>query len=157
MASITIMHGHKNLLFASCVANETGAEFEEDGQWITISDEPELTIPHYCYSQTFDPEGRRSAQGDPRLDSGWRSLILNKRGYLVRFDEFEILISDVKPQEERKRPSFLLRFPSEDDKARAEVWAERLHLTMTDFILAAIDRYEQTLQERSVDSPPAGQ
>jgi len=49
MASITIIQGAKNLVFAAQVANETGAEFEEtqgderiEGGWIKISDSPTL-------------------------------------------------------------------------------------------------------------------
>jgi len=137
MASITIMNGHKNLIFAASVANETGASFEEDGQWITITDAPELVIPEYCYRQAFDPDGRRAAQGDSRLASGWRSLLLNKRGHLRHFGDFEIVISDDKPQE--RRPAFLLRFPDAEEKARAEMWAERMgYPSLTAYILEAV-------------------
>lgn len=136
MASITIQHGHKNLVFAASVANETGAEFEEQGQWIVISDVPELTIPRYCFSQAFNPDGQRDAA---RLESTWRSLLLNKRGYLVSFDDYEIIIADEKPKQ--GRPSFLLRFPDAAAKARAEEWARRAGFaSLTEFVLKAVER-----------------
>ena len=68
MASITIPHGHKNLLFAAMVANETEAEFEEDGRYITISDSPELVIPRYCFSQAFDPTGSKAQDRDRQIE-----------------------------------------------------------------------------------------
>jgi len=139
MASITIQAGQKNLIFAATVADETGAEFAEDGQWITITDTPTLTIPRYCFDQAFDPEGRRARQGDARLESAWRSLLLNKQGHLRSFSDSEIYITDDKPQE--KRPSFLLRFPDDGAKERAEEWAERAGFSsLTDFILNAVTR-----------------
>lgn len=142
MASITIQAGQKNLIFAALVTNETGATFEEDGQWITISDAPELTIPHYCFSQAFDADGRRSERGDIRLMTGWRSLLANKRGHLMGFTDFEIVISDDPPAE--KRPAFLLRFPDADEKALAEEWAERMgYPSLTAYILEAIAAYNQ--------------
>ena len=148
MASITIQHGHKNLLFAASVANETGAEFEEDGQWITISDSPELVIPSYCFTQAFDPEGRRAQQGDSRLESAWRSLLLNKQGYLKHFSDLEIVVSDDKPKD--TRPQFLLRFPDETTKAKAEEWAERAGFeSLTAYILEAIRGFNQFWQEQA--------
>lgn len=140
MASITIMSGQKNLIFAATVANDTGATFEEEGQWITISDSPDLTISRYAFDQAFDPNGRRG--GDSQLESAWRSLLLNKRGNLIRFDDFEILISDNKPQD--KRPSFLLRFPDEEAKANVEQWAERAGFeTLTEYILEAVKTFNE--------------
>ena len=137
MASITIQAGHKNLLFAASVANETGAEFEEQGQWIAISDSPELVVPHYCFRQVFDPDGRRNSTS---LDSVWRSLLLNKRGFLVRFNDHEIIVADEKPRD--RRPSFLLRFPNQAAKARAEEWARRVGFaSTTDFVLEAVERF----------------
>ena len=145
MASITIRAGHKNLLFAALVANETGAEFEETGTWITISDSPELVIPHYCFRQTFDLDGRRDSA---QLDSTWRSLLLNKQGYLVRFDDSEIVVADEKPRD--RRPSFLLRFPDRAAKAQAEEWAERAGFTSTtDFVLEAVERYCRFWEDRA--------
>ena len=139
MASITIQTGQKNLIFAAIVADQTDAEFTEEGQWITITDIPSLTIPRYCFDQAFDPEGQRARQGDTRLESAWRSLLLNKQGYLRSFNDSEIYITDDKPQE--KRPSFLLRFPDDMAKERAEEWAERAGFpSLTDFILDAVAR-----------------
>ena len=139
MASIKIQAGQKNLAFAALVADEAGAEFAEEGQWITITDTPSLTIPRYCFDQAFDPEGQRAQQGDTRLESAWRSLLLNKQGYLRSFNDSEIYITDDKPQE--KRPSFLLRFPNDEMKERTEEWAERAGFSsLTDFILNAIAR-----------------
>lgn len=147
MASITIQHGHKNLLFAAAVVNETGAELEEQGQWITISSSPDLTIPRYCFDQTFDPDGCRARQGN-NLESVWRSLLLNKQGYLVRFDDSEILISDEKPQD--KRPNFLLRFPDEETKTQAEYWAQRAGFeTLTAYILEAVKAFNQLWAEKA--------
>lgn len=149
MASITIQQGHKNLVFAHLVANETGAEVEENGQWITISDSPELAIPYYCFTQAFDPEGQRQARGDTRLDSAWRSLLLNKRGYLDRFTDFEILITDEKPKGD-KRPQFLLRFPDEGTKQIAEQWAGRAgYNSLTDYIIAAIEAFNEQWSEQA--------
>jgi len=143
MASITIMAGHKNLIFAASVANETGATFEEDGGWITITDSPELVIPEYCYRQAVDPDGRRAAQGDSRLESGWRSLLLNKRGHLRRFTDFEIAISDEPAAD--KRPAFLLRFPDEATKASAEECADWAgYPSLTAYILEAVEAFNQS-------------
>ena len=150
MATITIQHGHKNLIFAANVANETGATFEENGNWITISDTPELVIPEYCFRQAFDPDGRRGQRDDPQLASAWRSLLLNKQGYLVHFDDSEILISDTKPQEKDKRPQFLLRFPDQDARDRAEKWASRAGFdSLTAFINEAIAAYCNFWQEKA--------
>jgi len=140
MASITIMHGQKNLIFAAKVANETEAEFEENGEWITISDSPELTIPRYCFDDAVDPDGQRRKRLDSQLESDWRSLLLNKQGHLKHFDDYEIVITDEKPKSER--PQFLLRFPDEDTKTRAEEWAERSGFpSLTDFILEAVSGF----------------
>ena len=147
MASITIMHGHKNLIFAAEVANQTGAEFEENGQYITISDTPTLTIPRYCYDGAFDPDGQRQRQGDTQLENAWRSLLLNKQGYLVYFDESEIVISDEQPKD--KRPQFLLRFPDEETKRETEEWAERMgYASLTEYILEAIDRLNKDWEQQ---------
>lgn len=140
MASITIMVGHRNLIFAAKVKEETGAEFSEDGQWITITNAPTLEIPRYCFSQAFDSDGRRAQQGDGSLMSAWRSLLRNKRGHLVSFDDCEIVISDDPPAE--KRPATLLRWPDVDEKALAEEWAERMgYPSLTAYILEAIAAY----------------
>ncbi len=147
MASITIMHGHKNLIFAAEVANQTGAEFTEDGQWITISDSPTLTIPRHCYNEAFDPDGRRAGRGDTQLENAWRSLLLNKRGYLVEFSDYEIVISDEQPQD--KRPQFLLRFPDEEMKRKTEDWAARMgYGSLTEYILEAIDRLNKDWEQQ---------
>jgi hypothetical protein len=148
MASITIMHGHKNLLFAAEVANQTGAEFEENGQWITITDTPTLTIPRSCYDDAFDPNGQRQRQGDSQLESAWRSLLLNKQGYLVYFGDDEIFISDEKPKD--KRPQFLLRFPSDAEKQAAEEWAARAGFpSLTDYILEAVEAFNKVWSEQT--------
>lgn len=146
MASITIVHGHKNLVFAAEVANQTGAEFEEKGeQWIIISDTPTLTIPRYCYDGAFDPDGRRAR--DPQLESAWRSLLLNKQGYLVYFDDDEIVVSDEKPKD--KRPQFLLRFSDEEMKRETEEWAAKLgYDSLTEYILEAIDRLNKDWEKQ---------
>jgi len=149
MASVTIQHGHKNLIFAANVANQTGAEFEEDGQWITISDSPRLVIPRYCFDEAFDADRRRSMRGDDQLESAWRSVILNKRGYLEYFGDDEITITDELPKEERKRPGFLLRFPDQETKERVEEWAARSGYTLTDFLLEAAERYVRFWEEQA--------
>ena len=94
MASITIQHGHKNLIFAALVANDTGAKFREEGQWITIEDSPTLTIPHYTFSRAFDPDGQKAQRGDSHLENAWQSLLLNKGGNLKYFGDDEIVIED---------------------------------------------------------------
>jgi hypothetical protein len=148
MASITIMHEHKNLIFAAEVANQTGAEFEEDGQWITITDTPTLTIPRSCYDDAFDPNGQRQRQGDSQLESAWRSLLLNKQGFLVHFDDFEIIITDEKPKADR--PQFLLRFPTQAEKGEAEKWAARAGFSsLTDYILEAVKAFNKSWSEQS--------
>lgn len=138
MASITIPHGHKNLVFAACVANETNAQFEEDGEAIIISDSPELVIPSYCFR---DAMGGRAQPGD----RAWRSLILNKDGYLKYFGDDEIVISDTKPSD--KRPSYLLRFESEAQKQVTEQWATDLgYDDLRQYLLAAIEAYNASWQ-----------
>jgi hypothetical protein len=150
MASITIMHSHRNLLFAAEVANATGATFEEDGQWITISDSPQLEIPRYAFDHVFDPEGARAHRGE-NIERIWRSLLLNKRGHLVHFDEHEIVIADEKPA---KPAGFLLRFPSDEEKAQAEEWAERAGFdSLTAYILAAVEAFNRHWQEQAGFSP----
>jgi len=147
MASITIQHGHKNLVFAASVANETGAEFEENGQWITISDSPELTIPRYCFNQAFDPDGSRSHHGE-NLESIWRSLLLNKKGFLVYFGDTEIYISDNKPKD--PRPQFNLRWPDQETRDRAQEWANRAGFeSLTAYIVAAVDAFNASWAEKA--------
>lgn len=149
MASITILYGHKNLIFAAMVAEQTGAEFEEKGEeWITISDSPTLTIPHYCFTQAFDPDGQQAHQGDSQLENSWRSMILNKQGYLMYFGDSEIVITDNKPKD--KRPQFLLRFPDQESKIEAEEWAERSGFpSLTEYIIEAISAYNQLWSEKA--------
>ena len=150
MASIRIQHGHKNLIFAAEVANQTGAEFEEEGQWIRIFDSPRLVIPRYCFTEAFDPEGQRARQGDSRLESAWRSMLLNKQGYLEYFGDDEIVITDEPPKEERKRPGFLLRFPNPETKAEAEEWAMRAgYDSLTEYILEAISAFTRSWKEKA--------
>ena len=145
MASITIQHSHRNLLFAAQVATETGASFEESGQWITISQSPILEIPRYIFNQNFDQPNR----DQPWLERVWRSLTLNKRGYLIGFSDTEIVISD-DPPKSVKAP-FLLRFPDEEAKAEAEAWAKRLNQTLTDYLLDAVIAYNAHWQEQSAN------
>lgn len=146
MASITIQHSHKNLLFAAEVANQTGAEFEEQGQWITISDSPTLTIPHYCFSHAFDPDGRRARGG--RMESAWRSLLLNKRGYLEYLGDDEIVITDDPPAE--KRPATLLRWTAQSEKDEAEEFAERLGMSLNEYIINAVVEWNRYYRERDL-------
>lgn len=137
MASITIMAGHKNLIFAANVANDTGAEFEEGEQWITISDTPTLTIPSYCFRDATGRDGN-----NPRYESAWRSLLLNKKGYLLYFGDDEIVISDDKPTE--KRPSYLLRFDSEAQKTLAEKYASEMgYGDLREYLVAAIESFNR--------------
>jgi len=144
MASITIQHSHKNLIFASVVANDTGASFKEEGGWITIEDHPRLVIPHYLFTQAFDPEGRRQRQGGSRLDSAWRSLLLNKRGKLLYFGDDEIVIVDEIPEVAK----FLLRFPDPEVKAEAEEWADRgAFPSLNAYILDAVARHNLLWEE----------
>jgi hypothetical protein len=148
MASITIMHSTKNLIFAAEVANQTGAEFEEEGQWIKIYNSPTLEIPEYCFREAFDPRGTR---GDTsQLESVWRSLLLNKVGYLVYFGDDEIVLSDTNPKEKPKRPQFLLRFNAEDTKDNAELWAERAgYDSLTSYINAAVEAFNEKWKTQS--------
>lgn len=143
MASITIKNSHKNLLFAACVANQTGASFEESGEWLIISDQPTLTIPHYCTRDAgWDPAA-------PANNSAWRSLLLNKSGHLIHFDDSEIVISDEKPQE--KRPGYLLRFDSQAQKDLAEQWAGQLgYSDLREYILAAIEALNRSWEEKRI-------
>lgn len=143
MASITIQQGHKNLIFAAQVANETGATFEEEGQSITISDSPRLEIPRYCFDQAFDPDGRRGSRYDPQLESAWRSLLLNKRGYLVYFGDAEIVISDDKPSE---APSMLVRFHTAAEKERVDTTAAHVDMSLNEFALTALEHYIAALE-----------
>ena len=145
MASITIQQSHKNLIFAALVTDQTGATFKEEGSWITIEDSPRLTIPHYCFSQAFDLEGQRSRVGDSRLESAWRSLLLNKRGHLIRFDDYEIVLADEKPDP----AAFLVRFPDSELKAAAELWAARGNFSLNSYILEAIERANRFWEEQA--------
>lgn len=141
MASITIPHTHKNLIFAASVANETNATFDEGEQWIIISDEPTLTIPSYCF--------RDAVGGDaygPQHERAWRSLLLNKKGYLIYFGDDEITLSDEKPTE--KRPSYLLRFDSEAQKDLAEKLASEMgYGDLREYLIAAVDNLNQQWEE----------
>lgn len=152
MASVTIQHGHKNLIFAANVARETGAEFEEKGQWITISNSPRLVIPRYCFDEAFDADRRRTMRGDEQLESAWRSVLLNKQGHLEYFGDDEISITDEPPREERRRPSFLLRFPDAEAKERVKEWAARSGYTLTDFLLEAAERYCRFWEEQAIEA-----
>ena len=96
MASIRIINQSKNLIFAAEVANQTGAEFREEGQWVIIENSPILTISRYVFNNVFEPR--------KESESAWRSLLLNKTGHLVKYAADEIVISDKK---DMKRPSFL--------------------------------------------------
>jgi len=146
MASIKVQHSQRNLVFAAEVANDTGAEFTEDGGWITISDSPELTIPRYAFDHSFDPDGARAHRGED-LGRIWRSLLLNKQGHLVRFDDMEIVIADEKPAQ---RATFLLRFPSDAEKAATEEWAERAGFdSLTAYVLAALEAFNASWQEQA--------
>ena len=149
MASITIQQSHKNLIFAALVANETGATFKEEGSWITIEDSPCLEIPHYCFSQAFDPEDQRGLRGDSRLGSAWRSLLLNKRGHLIRFDDYEIVIADEKPEQ----TAALVRFPNPAVKSTAALWAERINMSLNSYILDAIERANRFWEEQAGPGP----
>lgn len=152
MASITFQHSHKNLIFAAEVANQTGAEFEEKGQWITLSDSPRLIIPRYCFDEAFDADRRRARAGDDQLESAWRSLLLNKQGHLEYFGDDEISITDAPPKEERKRPGFLLRFPNQETKADAEEWAARAgYDSLTEYILEALAQFNRSWEEKVKD------
>ena len=146
MASIAILPGVKNLAFAAAVAEATGAEFRETGQSIIIEDIPTLTIPRYCFDNAFDPANKRQGQVD--YEGSWRSLLLNKVGYLVHLNEMEIVISDEKPPSSGK---VLLILPP-DVKDQAEFLAAGLHQSLNSFIKDAvanwIAQYEQTMGKR---------
>jgi len=152
MASITIQHGHKNLIFAAEVANQTGAKFEENGQRITISDSPDLVIPRYCFDHAFDPDGQRGRDG--RLERAWRSLLLNKSGRLVHFTDHEIVITDDKPAE--KRPATLLRWSTQREKDEAEKWAGRLGMSLNEYIVNAVAEWNRYYRERATDEDEGG-
>ena len=138
MASIKILKSHKNLIFAAAVSNSTGAQFEEQGEWIEISDSPELTIAHYDFTQVF---------GIRVSDNAWRSLLLNRTGYLKFFDDHEIILCDDPPKQ--GQGNFLLRFPTVAEKKSAEEWAERAgYESLTDYILASIDAFNRNWSEQ---------
>ena len=145
MASIQFQTSAKNLIFAALVANETGATFREEGQNIIIEDSPTLTVPQYCFHQAFDPEGHRARTEPARLESVWRSLLLNKSGYLRYFGDDEIVISDDPPETEA-RPALLLRFANQEQKAEAESLAERRGQSLTAFILEAVRLHAEQIQ-----------
>jgi len=152
MASITIQAGHKNLIFASEVANQTGATFEEDGQSITISDSPTLTIPRYCFDRAFDPDGQRARDG--RLERAWISLLLNKNGYLEYRGDDEIVITDDPPKD--RRPATLLRWSTQREKDEAEKWAGRLGMSLNEYILNAVAEWNFYYSERAADEDEGG-
>lgn len=139
MASIKITNSHKNLLFAAAVANSTGAEFEEQGDWIIISDSPDLTIPHYEFTEIF---------GNRVSESAWRSLLLNRTGYLKFFDDSEMILCDDPPKQ--GQANFLLRFPSPAEKRSAEQWAERAgYESLTEYILASVEAFNRSWVEKA--------
>lgn len=146
MASITLLHSHKNLIFACSLTEQTGAEFEEDGQKIIIRGMPELVIPHYCFSEVFDPHGQKD---HAYLERAWRSLLLNKLGYLKHFSNHEIIISDQKPQD--KRPQFLLRFPDVETKQATEERAAKMgYNSLTAYVLDAITMLNKSWSEGEI-------
>jgi len=153
MASITIMQGVKNLVFASEVANQTGATFEESGQQIIISDSPRLVIPRYCFNSAFDPEGQRVHDG--RLERAWLSLILKKNGYLEYRGDDEIVITDDPPA--KKRPATLLRWSAQREKDEAEAFAERLGMSLNEYIVNAVAEWNRYYREQSADEDEGGQ
>jgi len=154
MASITIMQGHKNLLFASEVASQTGATFEEDGQSIIITDSPCLVIPRHCFDRAFDPDGQRGADGTNRLERAWLGLILNKQGYLESRTDHEIVITDDPPAE--KRPATLLRWSTQREKDEAEEWAGRLGMSLNEYIVNAVAEWNRYYRERATDEDEGG-
>jgi len=147
MASITIMAGHKNLLFASEVANQTGATFEESGQQIIISDSPRLVIPRYCFNSAFDPEGQRVHDG--RLERAWLSLILGKHGYLEYRGDDEIRITDDPPKD--KKVTTLLRWTAQSEKDEAKEFAGRLGMSLNEYIINAVAEWNRYYREQSTD------
>jgi len=150
MASITIQHGQRNLILSALVANETGATFREEGSWITIEDSPRLTIPRYAFREALDPDGQRSSDGTDRLESAWRSLVLNKRGHLIRFDDLAIVIADEKPEP----IAVLVRFPDGEEKGKAELWAARGGFpSMNAYILEAVAAYNRHWAEEAGEPP----
>lgn len=119
MASITIPDNLENRIFADLVQQETGVELESTGLWITIENEAELVIPFYCLKQAINPENNKDLLGV------WHSLLLNREGFLLKFDRDEIVIIDVKPSS-NIRPQFLFRFPTEEIKQETEDLAKKL-------------------------------
>jgi len=147
MASITIQHNHKNLLFASQVANATEAIFEENGQEIIISDSPTLAIPRYCFDSIFDPDGQRARDG--RLERAWVGLLLNKCGYLEYRGDDEIRITDDPPKD--KKVATLLRWSAQREKDEAEEFAARLGMSLNEYIINAVAEWNRYYREQSAD------
>ena len=88
MASITIMHSHKNLWAAHAIAKENeGAEVREhDPQgFITIEAPKQLRVVRAVVETAFNKDISQSA---------WQSFTLNKRGRLTKATDTEILIED---------------------------------------------------------------
>ena len=88
MASITIMHSHKNLWAAHAIAKENdGAEVREhDPQgFITIEAPKRLHVVRAIVETAF---------GKDIEDSAWQSFTLNKRGRLTKATMDEIVIED---------------------------------------------------------------
>jgi hypothetical protein len=145
MASIKIKNNHENLIFAAAVANSTGANFEEQGEWIIIEDTPELTIPRYEFDDAIDFKADRDSD---EIELAWRSLLLNRKGFLRFFDDHEIVLVDDPPK--NGQSNFLLRFPTAAEKRQSEEWAERAgYDTLTSYILAAIDEFNKNWKGRS--------
>lgn len=152
MASITIQQSHKNLIFAALVADHCGASFREEGQWITIERDEALEIPHYLFIEAFDPDGSRSRRYDDSLERAWRSLLLNKRGYLRSFSDQEIYITDDAPEE--KRPAYVLRWNSQGQYEQAQEWAERAGYTdLRSYILEAIEQFNRWWATQAKEEP----
>jgi len=106
-----------------------------------------LTIPRYCFDHAFDPEGQRVRDG--RLESAWRSLLLNKRGHLEYFGDDEIVIADDPPKD--KKVATLLRWTAQSEKDEAEAFAERLGMSLNEYIVNAVAEWNRYYREQSAD------
>lgn len=147
MASITIINNPKNLAFASRVANATGAMFREDGEWVVIESAPTLTLSREHFDAAINPDKRRRDYA--QMDSAWRSLILNKQGYLQHIRDDEIVITDEAPTD-KPRPAISLRFDSKEQKAEAEGWSDRAgYDSLNAYILAAVEAFNRSWAKKA--------
>ena len=117
----------------------------QDRGVITIRSDSEVVIEYSWFDEAVNSSGltRGMTYHEESAQRGmwWRGLMLNRQGFIEGFSKERIVLSTQTPI---KPFSFLVRFPNEETKRFAEEWAETLEYgTMTDYIIAAMDDFNQ--------------